>query len=152
MAIKIREGVFETNSSSMHSLSYVPGASDEAIGNMNEITVGAGEHSWGPYTLTTWLEKADYLGIECRYDNDWKTGLPPEKELYAGQISRRELLETALRRKFPNIEVVYDGSGYIDHQSYGEVWGDIFNAAEPEEMIYEVIFGQSVINIDHDNH
>lgn len=152
MILNKRKGVFETNSSSMHSLAIGVEASDIVDETYNVITVGEGEYGWGPEQLTGWLEKADYFGIECSHDDDWMTGEPSEEELTPYQMERRELLTKALSRRYPNIEVEFSGAGYIDHQSRGEIWSEVFSANDPETALFNIIFGGAVIEVDNDNH
>jgi len=136
--IKIREGVWQTNSSSSHSLSIRDKVN---IGELKEkvknklcyddiLTVGSGEYAWGYEQLTHWTQKADYLGVEAR-DN-----------------GKQKIFETALRQVLgQDLEIVYSDDGYIDHQSIGRVWSYI-------ETVYDVInvvFGESIIEIDNDN-
>ena len=38
-------------------------------------------------------------------------------------------------------------TGSIDHESAGTIWSEL----ETLEDVYDVIFGDAVINVDHDN-
>lgn len=153
MLLNERKGVFETNSSSMHSLSISTDADDTVhTEDCNTIIVGDGEFGWGYEQLTSWLEKADYFGVECRHDDDWRTGEPSTKELTPHQIKRRDLLTGAIGRKYPNIKLEFGGGGYIDHQSRGDIWAEVFDSEDPETMLFNIIFGDYVIIIDNDNH
>ena len=61
-----------------------------------------------------------------------------------------DILDEAIKLRFPNIEITYadeDNRGYIDHQSYGEIWEEL----DTVEDVYNVIFGNSYITIDNDN-
>ena len=135
--------MFETNSSSTHTLTMGKSPKhkiDESY--TNTIKLGLGEYGWGIERLTTWYEKADYLSIVAIKDE-----------------RKKEMLEEALFKKFPNCKIKYETEydkyeggnvaiGYIDHQSSGEIWNDIGSIND----LYDVIFGDSVINIDNDNH
>ena len=147
---KIRVSVFETNSSSMHSLSIGSNKKMEVLDEKKteEIILGIGEYGWGPEHLTTWLEKADYLAVDAINGED--------------EIKKGLLLE-ALSLAFPNavfefalLEPENDEdededetktySGYIDHQSIGTVWSDL----ETVEEVFRVVFGDSIIVVDND--
>ncbi len=128
---KIRKGVFETNSSSVHSLTIGSSNIEKTVDlNQFEVELGSGKYGWGYEELTSWMEKADYFGVEAR-DSDTK----------------RNMLETVLKMGFPNIAIEYSQSGYIDHQSRGDIW----NKIESVDGLHDVIFGDSVIIISSDN-
>jgi hypothetical protein len=129
--LKIRRSIFETNSSSSHSLSLGGNAIKEVSEEKISIVLGDGEYGWGFCKLKNWMDKADYLGIEAYYDE-----------------GKKEILESALKMAYPNITTAYSCEGYIDHQSSGEIWGELNSV----EDVYNVIFGDSVIIIDNDNH
>ncbi len=97
----------------------------------NEL--GYGEYGWGYEELVNWESKADYLAVEAVRDN-----------------YKMDMLDKALKLRFPNIEITYaneDSRGYIDHQSYGEIWNEL----DSVEDVYNVIFGSSIVVIDNDN-
>ena len=146
---KVRVSVFETNSSSMHSLSIGSNKKMEVLDEekTEEIILGIGEYGWGPENLTTWLEKADYLAVDVINRED--------------EIKKGMLLE-ALSLAFPNatfefallependedIDETKTYSGYIDHESVGTVWSDL----ETVEEVFRVVFGNSIIVVDNDN-
>lgn len=133
MKTQTRYGVYETNSSSMHSLSFNNSAVQTEVNEDNEleIVLGAGEYGWGYEELNTPLEKMDYLAIET------------ESSEY-----KKQLLLEAIARVYPNANITFDYSGYIDHQSYGEIWNDLASVDD----VYKCIFGNSIIIIDNDNH
>jgi len=133
--VKIRKSIFETNSSSSHSLSLGKLPDNVVVpweDNYETIVLGKGEYGWGYEELTTWLEKADYLSIETEHNE-----------------TKRDVLESAIKRYFPNITIEYEYTVYIDHQSYGELWDEI--GYDVDEAC-KVIFGNSTIEIDNDNH
>ena len=129
--LKIRRSIFETNSSSSHSLSLGGNAKKEVSEEKISIIVGSGEYGWGFEKLKHWISKADYLGVEAYEDEN-----------------KKELLERALKMAYPNITIGYSDEGYIDHQSYGEIWSELTSVKD----VYNVIFGNSVVIIDNDNH
>lgn len=115
MIFSIRSGVFETNSSSMHSASLnYSDFNDQFIKNLvvdyglsDTIELGIDDYGWGPDELDSWLEKADYLMV----DNHSLSGVIIE----------------AIKTKFPNINVKISFAGSIDHQSQGEIWSELFD-------------------------
>lgn len=128
--IKVRQSIFQTNSSSSHSLSIGKPADRAVIDDKNiTITVGSGGYSWGYELLTKWYEKADYFGVEAVTDD------------------RKKRLKDVLKYKYPNCEIEFNDNGYIDHQSTGTGWDEV----ESGEDLYDIIFGDSVIEIDNDN-
>lgn len=154
--IKIRKNVFETNSSSCHTLTY----EKCEIKNINEIkpdfsvnteyTLGKGEYGWGPDKLDYWIDKADYLAIECFPNERWDDKKVPD--IYSFDMSKKILLEKVLKMKYPNIKIKYSTEGYIDHQSGGEIWEEILSSDNPEITLYNIIFNDNnFMNIDNDN-
>jgi len=132
MTVKIRKGLFETNSSSCHSLTLSNQSSviddvDNDYGN--KIVLGDGEYGWSGDNVDHWMSKADYLAIEA--DVDEKT-----------------MLVDALTKKFPNIEIEFSEDGYIDHQSSGEGWYELNTVDD----VFNFLFGDGYIEIDNDNY
>lgn len=157
MKTQVRKSVFETNSSSMHSLTVTRRKPDlKQSEDMEPITVGLGEYGWGYETLDWWMEKADYLGVECtttRYRKDEETGeYGYETFLSEDNIERRNILKAALRMRFSNVEIIFKTEGYIDHQSSGDIWDIIMGDKHPVSKCHEIIFGDARIIIDNDNH
>lgn len=107
MNIKLRRSVFETNSSSVHTLSF---RKTECVTGEVEVgeslVVGLGEYGWGYEELDSPLEKLDYLCL-----------LSAELE---GDLS---LVDSMIMKVFGNslwskLELAEgDKRGYIDHQS-----------------------------------
>lgn len=146
---KIRVSVFETNSSSMHSLSI---GSNKKMGVLDEekteeIILGIGEYGWGPENLTTWLEKADYLAVDTiNREDEIKKGLLLEalSLAFPNAVFEFALLEP---ENDENIDETKTYSGYLDHESVGIVWSDL----ETVEEVFSVVFGDSIIVVDNDN-
>jgi len=155
----IRVGVFETNSSSSHSLSYVPGY--EVLGRkerMQEVDVilTGGQYSWGSKRVTrlkTWGEKADYFAVGTY-----------------GDPKKKQMLEDAIKMQYPNANVIFkvkwtpdairgnrkdwiqqseigdygdDNISWIDHESEHGCW----NSIDSVEKLHEVLFGRSTIDM-----
>lgn len=146
---KIRVSVFETNSSSMHSLSIGSNKKMEVLDEekTEEIILGIGEYGWGPENLTTWLEKADYLAVDSinREDDEDKGKLLEVLYLaFPNAVFEFALLEPENDEDEDETKTY---SGYIDHQSIGTVWSDL----ETVEEVFRVVFGDSIIVVDNDN-
>jgi len=136
-----RIGVFETNSSSCHSLVIHSG------GELNQrlpmtagvCTIYPGEFGWGPERFTDAPTKASYLYV---YAQD-----KPDK---------LEMLRRAIQNQMNAQDVVFVRTesdewpvGYIDHQSADRAE----KAFELEDSLKRFIFDpKSELIIDNDNH
>jgi len=152
--IKLRRSVFETNSSSSHSISIdSDGVID--VGNLAShiddgvlVIVPDGEFGWGPEEYTDPYTKAQYLVMQALYEEDSRGSI------YIDSI--KSVLEEVtgvdkviISGRILDNEDEYDyGHGYIDHQSIGE-FTDILN--DPY-LIKEFIFKRtSELIISNDN-
>ena len=135
----IRKNVFETNSSSCHSIEM--GEKTETYStifpdNNGVIRLGGCEFGWGVESHGDPLTKASYVAQEIvQY---------PSSDSFSLQL----LLEELLMEHTGAEKIEYDLSGYIDHQSVGTVSG--MNVTK--EFLKELIFGNATIIIDNDNH
>lgn len=132
--IKIRRNVFETNSSSMHSLSVIGSDRVSTLTTSKDgiIVVGEGEFGWGYDTLTTPSEKLSYLVTE-----------------YSGQEEMIDMIKEAVKDYTGLTMAVYEDEGYIDHQSQGM----ISEYVSDKQSIIDLVFNdKNVIIIDNDNH
>ena len=114
--MKIRKSVFETNSSSSHSISISAGDSDVLmdiieIPESGVLELGSGKYGWEWEKYNDAYTKADYCALYCR-----------------GNKERRLMLTEVLKKQTGAEAVVFtddkydDGGerndvGYIDHQS-----------------------------------
>lgn len=150
---KIRRGVFETNSSSMHSISAVGGDRIEntKVFEGNE-TLQFGGYGWAFDRLNTPLKKAQYIGtyLAQGYDNTEEFMESFEFEHLQDAIYNM----TGVKVKFVGEDNSWYPNGYIDHQSSRMLWEDYFEEhGINERSIKELIFNQKyVIVIDNDNH
>jgi hypothetical protein len=145
---KIRHGVFETNSSSSHSISIADAGSllDTILPDSDgRITLQGGEFGWGYEEYSDAQTKASYLAVYAQ-------------EYCGDSDTYKDLLDKILKEQTGAKEVIYnfsadDGHGhwsYIDHQST-DVPQDVFR--EGEEAIRQFIFNPlSILVIDNDNH
>lgn len=151
-----REGMFETNSSSTHSL-VIRGGKFKPFSNIQTdlgiVTIYCGEFGWGPSKHTDAATKASYC-------------LTYAKTCVKNPEPLLRMLKKALGRVFtkcsicfiskPTIIQIFDAEdcyeesnwGYIDHQSE-EVGAQAF---VDEQTLYDFIFNpESVLIIDNDN-
>lgn len=156
--LQIRKNVFETNSSSTHSLVI---SNKERSYNYNlpvesgVLTIPFGEFGWGPELLVEPIEKLSYLVTdridlydipeEIKNDEDAIQALIMESEPI------REIIE-AIKYCCPEIDEVrfeigdsWNPFGYVDHQSCG-------TSHEHGLSIEEIVFSNKVIiMISNDN-
>lgn len=153
--IKIRNSVFETNSSSSHSLVFSKvdrGHSyDLPVDENGVLTIPFGEFGWGPEILRTPLEKLSYIITDrggWSYDDDnkpWDEILEELKE----DAEIQQIIEI-VKRNVPAVkEVTFEPAsdfyprGYVDHQSQG---------TSRNADTADIIFNNSIIIlIDNDN-
>jgi len=101
---QIRQGVFETNSSSTHSICVAKNIKNK-LELPKEIHFSYGEFGWEHDTLQSTYEKASYLYTALKY----MSGTPEIDACLENVIS-------ILKNK--GIEIIYDNEndeGYIDH-------------------------------------
>ena len=153
MTTQIRQAVFETNSSSTHSLSISSGDSTDLLSTLpldeegNVVLIG-GEFGWEIEDYTDADIKANYAAI---YVESW-----------AGEKSEeyREVLNSVIKQQTGCLSVVYDlntsweegkDSSYIDHQSVEG--GQLDYLFEDPELLRQFIFNPcSVLHTDNDNY
>jgi len=136
MTTKIRAGVFETNSSSTHSISICSGNPELyntiLFDSSGVIILTGGEFGWENESYNDAWSKANYAAIYAE-END----------------EARAMLSKVICAHTGAKEVQFDISGYIDHQSF-DVVEDAF---ENEETLRDFIFNpHSYLETDNDNH
>ena len=153
--IKVRSSVFETNSSSSHSLVFSKvnrGHSyDLPVDENGVLTIPFGEFGWGPEVLKTPLEKLSYIVTDrggWQYDDDEK---PWEKILEElKENAKIQQIIKIVKRNDPAVkEVTFAPAsevyprGYIDHESIG---------TSKRAKVEDIIFNSNIIIlIDNDN-
>jgi hypothetical protein len=154
MKKQIRKQVFETNSSSSHSLTMGKGDlvaqpfSDRVL-RRGEVALSVGEYGWEYHRYYTAQEKLNYLLTQITGGNDIPRGAPEDniREL----IERDERIAMLVRvvKDFTGCDVVVNpGSGYIDHDSVG-VGMELFNN---EETLRQFLFDETAcIETSNDN-
>jgi hypothetical protein len=172
MKIVIRSNVFETNSSSMHSVAYRPKNSEvmfspEALKEKyksitdKHISVELDEFGWGYNALRSFEEKLSYVLTSLQYyDNDVDSD-----NVFSMNNSKyfkwlQELIKDTIDAELDNVDESYNGKSfydtgaYIDHQST-DTLDDYFYIDEEEfkmKMVQLLFDDGYTIIIDNDNH
>lgn len=136
---QIRSKIFETNSSSTHSV-IIDTKSDFINISDKVITIGIGEFGWGQYTYHDFYSRASYaLTYATNYgDHEYVDLMKKVIEEHTGA----EVI-------FNNQRNEYGESGYIDHQSVDRA-ANIFNS---EQSLKDFLFRSgSYFETDNDNH
>ena len=146
MKKQIRQGVFETNSSSTHSMCIHPG--NKYVPNMSKLKIETGEFGW---------EEEIYYGMDDKLSYALTYALGGNSNKYI------EMLNEVLTDNMPDTDITYDGMsyeelleidvcadfGYIDHQSLDEASKMFLSKNNLEDFI----FGRdSYFVTDNDNH
>ena len=129
-----RKSVFETNSSSAHSVCIVKGTDYVCPPYQEVIEIAGGRYGWGYSTESSFEDKLNYVGqmIWCIGNNETK-----------------DLLKEVLIEMTNCKQVIWDNSsleeGYVDHQS-------LDNSFLNKEDLKNLLFlEQSHIVITNDN-
>jgi len=142
--MQIRRGVFETNSSSTHTITIVGGEYTPDVQSLlydkNIVVLHGEEFGWGYEIIKDSLRKAEYVYtyiMDCVYDGDLKL-------LYLQML--KNVLQSVLGENV-TIRLSTLGNGYIDHQS-----ADIpQEALTSEETLRDFIFNpKSLLILDSD--
>lgn len=142
----IRHGVFETNSSSTHSISI--DSTDILLDTLEvrydgKVLIGVGEFGWEQDEHRDAATKASYLHMYCR---DWVHPEDLKEKFY--QNLKEVILE---QTKADDVIFSNDPDGYIDHQSVEDK--DYHYIMEDKEKIKNFIFNKkSILVTDNDNH
>ena len=157
MTKQIRKRVFETNSSSSHSLTVAPGdlvsqPFPDSVLRSGELSVRVNEYGWEWYRYYSPAHKISYLLTQITSGD-----LPDEDDLEEG-----ESLTDALRARYEKFNtlcnvvkahtgvniLVVKSSGYVDHESVGlgmDLFGD-------EEKLKQFLFSKdSYVETGNDN-
>ena len=143
MKVQIRKGVFETNSSSVHSIVIYKNASNLQIPSSLQFSLG--EFGWEINVLTTPYEKAEYLYTALYCTN-------PESKYI--DFIRNTLAEKNCTAEFESLENVSKWS-YIDHSE--ELWKFIDSVMSSKDALLSYLFSdKSVVytyndNLDHED-
>ena len=140
MKVQIRQGVFETNSSSTHSLvvsnkaNYISAEDIVECAQDGVLTVALGEFGWEIETYASFLDKLSYVAT---YAHNYAP-------------SHKAMLESVVRA-YTGLELEYANTDdcYIDHQSI-DVPAEAFAS---ESDLHDFLFNKaSYFETDNDNH
>ena len=133
----IRSSIFETNSSSSHSISIdisCDGIYDTIIPDDNGIiTIIGEEFGWGPERYHSAYTKVSYAALDTK-----------NQEKYRDMLIEVVLAHTGAKEIVFNLE-----NGYIDHQSYGTSHEAFYDKTTLKNWLFNP---ESGLFIDHDNH
>ena len=168
----IRTSVFETNSSSMHAISF---ANDDPKVTVDKIYVSAsGEYGWDIRDFEAPDEKLDYatvafMHIACRVvkselEEDVSDYIDEKLQNVVECFAKHGVIVEFAEDMYKVYSKRYDTavsiqvaiSGYIDHQSAPYADRDSAQIArwfaeDPEEL-FKFVFNSSYIHTDNDNH
>lgn len=146
----IRKGIFETNSSSCHSLTLDETTPLDQLTQVlpekdGEINIYPGEFGWEVCHYRTPCDKASYCLTYLKTID------------LENQILNEKILTEAIKWRHPNCKInfiedtsagAYHNWGYIDHQSY-DVCAPAFNSVS--DMKRFLFSPKSVFETDNDN-
>lgn len=160
---KVRHDVFETNSSSTHSITF---SSRKAQLEENTLPIDAdgcihvtlGEFGWGQKSYYDQYNKLQYLVTMCAEANGIDVDRYTEKEqkIALGKLMScddfMEIFETI--GNYANCTGVYVdySTGYIDHQSCENYSSLRDFLSDCGTSIIEFVYGNTIVHTDNDNH
>lgn len=166
---QIRNSVFETNSSSTHSLSLGSRKDAEYVipkhDKDTEVTYTCGEFGWEESYLETWDEKLEYILTAIQYhiplpENYWED--KTANLVYNCVINSnfykwlQEMIydHCGLKIRLEKLDDNYYPMGYIDHQSTDMLsWEFVDDEHRFKDNMKNIIFlKDSYIKTDNDNH
>ena len=141
MKRSIRKGLFETNSSSVHTLCVDP--KDIKTANERTIHFGFGAFGWGPEVLNSTQDKANYMWTRIYYLN------PQLRDEYVKKLFA-VMVDNNVKYTFTSFdEFEFDGSDcYIDHP---EDNCGVFDIIENNEVMQFLFNDSSNVILDNDN-
>lgn len=146
----VRHGVFETNSSSCHSLSIGSTGVYQGITPDHNNLIVIGNYNEFGWSQEYYCDPEDRLAYAYIYAMDWSG---ENKERYMNTLQNVVCGHTgasAVTHNDSGKEWSYD-YGYIDHQSVED--GDLDYIFEDENLLKSFIFDKdSWIQTDNDNH
>ena len=161
---KVRRGVFETNSSSTHSVSIRKGEVRDSYLTVNpednKVHVEFGEYGWGYKSLRSQSERLSYLCTMLMMteasransvDDIFETeGFKQINNLIAEKCSCDGIcFDDKIQFKDWDIDI----NGYIDHQSYEDYSSIQEFLNDYNTNIVDFVFNDGVtVIIDNDNH
>ena len=168
----IRTSVFETNSSSMHAISF---ANDDPKVTVDKIYVSAsGEYGWDIKDFKAPDEKLDYAtvafmhiartAVKSELEEDVSDYIDEKLQKVVDCFAKHgvivefaeDMYKVNSKRYDTAVYIKVEISGYIDHQSAPYEDSDSAQTArwfaeDPEEL-FKFVFNSSYIHTDNDNH
>jgi lysozyme family protein len=146
---KIRKNIFETNSSSTHSVVIKEGEFKNFPKNINSLNITTDDYGWEKHTYTDFTDKASYaLTYAINYGT--KKDLKMLDKILKEQLNIKDIKYDGLTLKQALNYVGNDSEkfGYIDHQSIEEA-SKIF---KDENNLKSFLFSKdSYFKTDNDN-
>lgn len=170
MKRQIRRNVFETNSSSMHSLTVKKGTMENSNllidDTNNKVVSGFGEYGWEIENYTSQSDKLRYILTMCAC-TEGKILVSPDEfydtegfKLISEAIANHcccdgvEIAEGSMKTDHWKDNYYLDFDGYIDHQSY-EDYASVAEFLSKNNIgsVEEFVFSNGIIvHTDNDNH
>jgi len=148
MFTKIRRGVFETNSSSSHSISISSevGLMDTLkLNGDGDVELDGGEFGWDEESFNDAQIKASYLAIYSKI-------YYPDDEI--GEDKLKDILSMVIQEQTGCDRVIFaftSENAYIDHQSIdSQTYHYLFE--DPEQLRQFIFNPNSYLRTDNDNH
>jgi len=151
--LKIRKDVFETNSSSCHTLVIKNNTQYDTISlDGPQLCLCGGEYGWNYENLVSAEDKANYVATLLKYINESCYNKELSSWAKINEKICKDNFEQVVKEQTGAKEIIYNlESAYIDHQSC-ESASD-FKFLLDKNKIKNLIFGKaSYIVIDNDNH
>lgn len=150
--ITIRQGIFESNSSSSHSIfisnTIKDGLMDTIVPDSDgNIHIRGDEFGWEQADYNDAYTKVSYLSLDVT--NMSQTRRDKINTLLNEEETPLMMLTRIIKEQTGATSVTYDFDGYIDHQSHGTTE----EAFRSDEALRNFIFNpESVLTTDNDNH
>lgn len=154
--MKIRKGVFETNSSSTHSL-VISDSDDllsppfpESVLNRGFVEIWPGEYGWEIEDYYSVEDKLSYLYTEAMQTEGYDETPDPQNNYKLKMLVDAVKEQAGIDIHFKYYENDYFPYGYIDHQSIG-ICDELWNGGV--EAVRKFIFNpNSCVHTDNDNY
>ena len=136
----IRQNVFETNSSSSHSVTIQtsPNKHQVTLNDEGVLFVERGEFGWDNTTFVSFDDKCSYAYTQAANNHWCNRDKNPSEYLDISDNEKLQMMERVIMENVPNITKVLflNNEGYVDHQSEDLVY-DIF---ESEDTLTTFLF------------
>lgn len=150
--VQVRRGLFETNSSSTHSICITEEDFDGAYPFF--VTFSPGEYGWEIDTLATVGEKASYLwtAMLCLYSDD---ELAAAQEKIVRALARKGIecdFDMPVKKQYRYSDDWYYDGAYIDHSDDGELREFVGETIGNEGQLLRYLFSDhSYVQTGNDN-